>query len=370
MVKRSNHDRAGRPPRRLGRAVLVAVAVAASLALVLLVFFRVGWEGGPRLAPRFELAGFVRRLPEHRRWLGPFALLTALLPAWRALVWRLVLPEPPARYRDAFHATALGALVHNTVPGKVGPLAAAWLLARFAGAPFGAALSSQLLAKLLELAAVVALGAVAAAARGGHGAALRAALAGAGLVAVLGLALAVLVRRGRAVALRLADRHPRASAFVGAASEGVRGAGSAARLSRAFAAALLPPLTSAAAYALPLAAFGVDGAPAGGAIILALVTFGQLTPGLPVGTGVYYALAAYAARRLGASAEQAAALAVLTHLSTVATLVLVGLASALVRRGALADLLRRRRAVARGLSGSSGSSDGEDPGAARSRTPT
>jgi glycosyltransferase 2 family protein len=358
--------------RRRGRVLVVGAALAAGAVLATLVFFRAGWEDGLTLAPRFDLGAFARRLPEHRRWLVPFALLTALLPAWRALVWRLVLPSPAPPYADTWHATAMGALVHNTVPGKVGPLAAAWLLARFGGVAFGAALSSQLLAKLLELAAVVALGAAAAAARGGHGGALRAAAAGAGVVAVLGVGVALLARHGRALAVRLAERHPRASAFAGAAADGVRGAGTSARLSRAFAAGLLPPITAAAAYALPLAAFGVDGALAGGAILLAMVTFGQLTPGLPVGTGVYYALAAFTARRLGAAADEAAALAVLTHAATVATLALVGAASALVRRGVLGELLQRRRALARdvGPPRAGASADGEDARAGRSRSPT
>jgi glycosyltransferase 2 family protein len=329
--------------RRTGRALALGAAAVAGLALVTLVFFRPAWHGGLVLSARFDLGGFARRLPEHRHWLVPFVLLTAVLPAWRALVWRAVLPPPAPAYADVWHSTAMGALVHNAVPGKVGPLAAAWLLARFHGVPFGAALSTQLVAKLLELAAVVALGAVAIAARGGHGAVARAAAAGAALVAALGIGAALLARFGRRAALRLAERHPRLSAFVGAAGDGVRAVGSASRLARAFVVALVPPLTAAAAYGLPLRAFGVDGAAAGGAILLAMVTFGQLTPGLPVGTGVYYALAAFTARRLGASAEDAAALAVLSHAATVATLVGVGLASAVVRRSALRELLRRRR---------------------------
>lgn len=80
---------------------------------------------------------------------------------------------------------------------------------------------------------------------------------------------------------------------------------------------------------------------------MAVITFGQLTPGLPVGAGVYWGLAAWAARRLGASGEDAAALAVLSHAAMVAASVGVGAVSALVRRAALVDLLRRRREVAR-----------------------
>jgi hypothetical protein len=60
---------------------------------------------------------------------------------------------------------------------------------------------------------------------------------------------------------------------------------------------------------------------------------------------VYWSLAAWAARQLGASAEDAAALAVLTHAGTVGANLLVGGASAVVRRSAVAELFRRRREV-------------------------
>jgi glycosyltransferase 2 family protein len=350
-------------PRRARRFVVLALAGLTSLLLVSLVFLRPEWRDGPALVPRFDLGAFARRLPEHQGWLVPFVLLTALLPTWRALVWRVVIAPPRPPFADAWHATALGAFVHNTVPGKTGPVAAAWLLARFGGPPFGTALSSQLVAKLLELAAVVALGITAGAARGGQGAGTRVAIAGAGLVAVLAALAAVLARSGPRLAARLAPRRPRLGAFLGAAADGVRAAATGGRLSRALPVALLPPLTAACAYALPLRAFGVEAPLAGGAIVLALLTFGQLTPGLPVGTGVYYALTAYGARRLGAAPADAAALAVLSHAATVLTFVVIGLLSALARRGALGELVRRRRDLA-------GAARRVPPSDVRSRMPT
>ncbi|ACL66845.1 conserved hypothetical protein [Anaeromyxobacter dehalogenans 2CP-1] len=351
-----------------GRGVVLAAAAAGGAVLVGLVFFRPEWRGGaPALVPRFDLGAFARELPAQARWLVPFAAITAALPALRALVWRAALAPARVRWPDAYHATALGALVHNAVPGKLGPAAAAALLARFTGRPFGAALSSQLVAKLLELAAVVALGAVAAAARGGGAG--RAALAGAAAVAALASAAVALARLGPGAARRLSPRHARWAGLVAAGAEGIRGLAAPARLSRALALGALPPLAAAAAYALPLAAFGVADPLAGGAVILALVTFGQLTPGLPVGTGVYYALAALGARRLGADPADAAALAVLTHAATVLTLLAVGAASAAVRRDALREVLRRARAARRGA-GPGGDPGGEPAAGRRSRAPT
>lgn len=332
------------PRRRRAHAVALAVGVVAGAVLVGLVFFRVRLEGGLSVSPRFDLGRFVRHLPRHGRWLAGFALLAASLAAWRALVWRLVM-RPSAPYADAYHATAMGALVHNTIPGKLGPLAAAWLLARSARRPFAPLLSSQLLAKLLEMGALVGVGAVAAAVLGEQAAVGRVALAGAAVFLALAGGAVAIGWAAPGAGQRLGARLPRAGAFVGAVGDGLRNAGSPARLAVAGACALGPALTAAASYAVPLASFGIERPLAGGAVVVAVITFGQLTPGLPVGTGVYWALSSWAARRLGASAEDAAALAILTHAGMVVSQLAVGGISALARRGALRELLRRRRAL-------------------------
>jgi hypothetical protein len=332
---------------RPARAALVGLAVAAATALVVLVFFRLEWaDGGPALVPRFDLGAFVARLPSHAGWLGPFVAVAATLAAWRALVWRAVCPAPPPPLAEAYHATALGALVHNTVPGKLGPVAAAWLLARRSGTPLAAALSSQLVAKLVELGAVVAVAAAAALWSRPDPALSRAVLAGAALFSALAAAALGAALLAPRLGARLARRLPRAGAALGALGAGLA-AVAGPRLAVALVAALGPALTAAAAYGFPLRAAGVEGSAAAGALLVAVITFGQLTPGLPVGAGVYWGLSAWAARRLGAADEDAAALAVLSHAGMIAASLAVGLVSAVVRRAALADLLRRRREVAR-----------------------
>jgi len=332
-------------PRRFRARHAAAAAGAFALGALLVlsvVFFHVGWDGGPTLRPRFALHAFLARLPAHLHWLGPFVALAATLPALRALVWRALVPRPSPRFSDAYHATALGALVHNSVPGKLGPLAAAWVLARSTGRPFAPALSSQLVSKLLELGAIVALGAIAAALQGPAAPIARVVAAGAALFAVLAAAAAALALGAPRAAVRLARRLPRAGAALAALGEGILGAGSPGRLAASAALATLPALGAACAYALPLAALGVPGSGAGGALLVSVIAFGQLTPGLPIGTGVYWSLAAWAARQLGASAEDAAALAILTHAGMVGSGLAVGAASALARRALVADLFRRR----------------------------
>jgi hypothetical protein len=76
-----------------------------------------------------------------------------------------------------------------------------------------------------------------------------------------------------------------------------------------------------------------------------VITFGQLTPGLPVGAAVTWTLAAWGARQLGASPETAVALAVVGDAAMIAASLAVGAASAVVRRGEVRDLLRRRRTL-------------------------
>jgi hypothetical protein len=139
---------------------------------------------------------------------------------------------------------------------------------------------------------------------------------------------------------------PRAGAALAALGAGLA-AVAGGRLALALALALGPALTSAVAYGFPLRAAGVPGSLAGGALLVAVITFGQLTPGLPVGAGVYWGLSAWAARRLGAADEDAAALALLSHAGMVAASVAVGLVSAVVRRAALGELVRRRRDLER-----------------------
>lgn len=332
-------------PRRLGARHAAAVAGALALGVLLvvsLVFFQIGWSGRPTFTPRFALGAFFARLPAHLHWLGPFVALAAVLPALRALVWRTVLPRPPPRYPDAYHATALGALVHNAVPGKLGPLAAAWVLARMGGRPFAPAFSSQLVAKLLELGAIVALGALAAAVRRPGASIGQVVVAGAALFVVLSSAAAAIALGAPRAAARLARRLPRAGETLAALGEGIVGVGGPARLAAALALATLPALTAALAYALPLRAVGVEESAASGALLVSVIAFGQLTPGLPIGMGVYWSLAAWAARQLGATAEDAAALAILTHAGMVGAGLAVGAASALARRSAVADLFRRR----------------------------
>jgi glycosyltransferase 2 family protein len=169
---------------------------------------------------------------------------------------------------------------------------------------------------------------------------------GALLFGLLAVAVVVAARHAPGLGARVGRRLSRVGAFVEALGSGLGAASDPRRLLLAGAAGFGPALTSALAYGLALRSFGVGAGLVGGAVILGVVTLGQFTPGLPVGTGVYWFLCSWAARQLGAAADDAAALAALSHASTVAAHLVVGASSALFRRRDLAALLRERRAGA------------------------
>ena len=140
----------------LRRAAFTAVGIAVSAAALGLAFFRPqhradGWT----LVPRFDFGLWWADLPRHLIWLIPFLLLSASLPALRAFMWGFTAPAPAPSYGARYHAIAVGALVHNTMPARLGLLVTAIFAGRRVHRPVVEMLASLLVAKLLELAALV-----------------------------------------------------------------------------------------------------------------------------------------------------------------------------------------------------------------------
>jgi hypothetical protein len=119
--------------------------------------------------------------------------------------------------------------------------------------------------------------------------------------------------------------------------------GAPGRLALGFVVALAPIAASALGYGTALSALGAPAGVIGGGLLLGAITLSQFTPGLPIGAGVHYVVAAWAARELGVSPPAAAALAALTHAGTVTTHLAIGLTAAIARRRELGALLARRR---------------------------
>lgn len=343
--------------RKIRKAALALLGVAVSVAALALAFFRIvkSPEGGWALVPRFDFAVWAADLPRHLVWWIPFLLLNAALPALRSLVWGFTAPAPVPNLAARYHAFTIGALVHNTMPARLGLLVTSWFAARRVQRPVAELLASLLVAKLLELAALVVAIAVLAplvhtgGSEEGMG---RTAVAGVVMVLALAALLVLLSRLAPSLArwLRGRQRAPRVVTFLEAINVGVRGVGSVRRLALGIGAAFGPVTAGGLAYGLALAHAGAASGLAGGWLLLGALTLGQFTPGLPVGTGVFLFVCSWAARTLGADDASAATIAVLTHTGSVLANLGVGAVSALIHRRELREFLRLRRQRASGES--------------------
>jgi hypothetical protein len=333
--------------RRPLHLLLVVMAVALSAGLVALAFFRVSLSGGVRLVPRFDFASWAQALPSQLPWVLPFVALTATLAALRTFVWGRTLPTPVPAWRLRFQALALGGLVQNGLPGQLGVLASAWVLAREGGSSLASALASLLVAKSLEFGALVTMTSVmalAARARGVGGVIVAPMLwSGLGALALFAVLLASARRVLPGLGRRWAERSPRLAATALKLGAGLEAVGSPRRLLTGWLLAFGPVSASALSYALALRHLGGHSFLLGGGLLVGAVTLAQMTPGLPSSVGIYYFVCASTARALGASDEAAATLAVLSHAASNVTHVLVGIASALASGQSLRQLVRLRR---------------------------
>jgi uncharacterized membrane protein YbhN (UPF0104 family) len=328
--------------RTLIKALVAVLGLVLSVVLLSTAFFK--WnlhDAGPLLQPRFPLGEFVRALPGHLVWLLPFLLLQASVIPLRAVQWQSTLRRP-VPLKERYHLVAIGAFVHNALPGKLGDVMRSFLLSRTQRIPFLRCLGSVGVCKLMEFAALMLL--VSASLLGPFGGTL-ARFQGELKVAVslcIGLvALVVLLAHWSApLAHALHRRHklPRLESFLHHLSEGLGTARSFIGMARVFVFSVGPVLASALAYGLALHGIGISGGLFAGAVVLGAISLGQSLPGVPAGMGLYYFVTSWVARSLGATPEDAAAFSTLTHLGTVISQVAVGAWSVHVRKIRIRDL--------------------------------
>jgi hypothetical protein len=291
-----------------------------SLALVASVFVELHpFTQAARFRWRVDPSRFLQALPSQWGWFLPFVVLAALqLPA-RALQWQGTLRrEVPFSRR--YHWVAIGAFVNNALPGKLGDVSRAWLLAREEGVPFVESLGSVAVCKLLELVALILLAAltllspsVPPVLRGGLKVAACACVAL--CLGVLGLAHFA----GRiALALRARGGWARLTRFFQDADAGLSTLRRPSALGRALAVSSLPVLAPALGYGLALSVMGVPHGWVGGPLVLLAITVGQSVMVIPAGVGLYFVATQWSAQALGATAEQAAVLATLTEVALIA----------------------------------------------------
>lgn len=312
----------------LVKILLAVVGVVASTILIASAFFQIRVRGpGPLLTPRFSLENFFADLPGHLGWLLVFVLLSAAIVPLRALQWQTTLPKP-VPFSERYHLVAIGAFTHNVLPGKLGDIIRSFLMARTQRLPFIQALGSVAVCKLLEFAALMLL--VAVSFLGPFAQIIGRFSQGVRIAVPVCVGLVILVIALAHYAAPLGNwmdrqhRFPKARTFLHNVGEGLGTARSVRGLFRALLFSIGPVLASSLAYGLAIEGLGVRGGLWAGPVILGAIALGQLVPGLPVGMGVYYFVTSWTARELGASAEDAAAFSVLTHLATVLTMIAVG----------------------------------------------
>ncbi|NTX01309.1 flippase-like domain-containing protein [Myxococcus sp. CA051A] len=322
--------------------LLAVLGLALSVVLLSTAFFRWHLQGpGPLLEPRFPLDEFLRDLPGHLVWLLPFVLLQASIIPLRAVQWQSTLRKR-VPFRERYHLVAIGAFVHNALPGKLGDILRSFLLSRTERIPFLRCLGTVGVCKLMEFAALMLL--VTLSLLGPFGATLSR-FQGQLKVAVslcVGLvALVVLLAHWSApLANSLHRRHrfPRLEGLLHHVSDGLGSARSFRGMGKVLFFSVGPVLASALAYGLALHGIGIQGGLFAGAVMLGAISLGQALPGVPAGMGIYYFVTSWAARSLGASPEDAAAFATLTHLGTVLSQAGVGAISVYVRKIRIRDL--------------------------------
>lgn len=359
MTQPQENKRPANPPkppltlaRILKRTLAVLIAVALTVGLIGSAFFRPQFEGGFRIEPRFPLGAWLSELPSHLWWVALFALFTASMAPLRAWRWGYTLPDPKPLYRDRYHAVAIGLLANNAIPGKVGEAIRSMSLTRFSarrGRPiaFAQSLGTVLVCKLVDVVALLIL--VSLAPSGpffGSTSGLKGGMWGVAIA--LPLLIAALFLTGR-YAPKIADwlhrkgRSPKLENTLRELGVGVAFSGSPLALARTLGATLIAISSVAFGYTLALKGVGADVGWTAGIVVLAAVTLGQSPPGVPAGLGVYFLACTWSARLMGATEEQAATLAVLTHFTTVLTHVGVGAVSLAVRRVKLRDFLPKRQ---------------------------
>jgi len=314
--------------KALTKAVLALLGVVLSAVLLSTAFFRWNFKGpGPLLVPRFSLSEFVSDLPGHLLWLVPFMLLSAAIIPLRAAQWQRTLKKR-VPFKDRYRLVGIGAFVHNALPGKLGDVTRAFLLSRTQRIAFVQTIGSVAVCKLLEFAALMML--VALSFLGPFAetmARFEGPLVGA-IFALVGLvALVLLLAHYSAPLARWLHRKHRmlrVQGFLNHVSEGLGTARSFRGMGLAFLFSVGPVLASSVGYGLALQGLGIRGGLFAGAVVLGAIAVGQGAPGVPAGMGLYYFVTSWAARSLGASAEDAAAFATLTHLGTVISQVGVG----------------------------------------------
>lgn len=316
------------------RLVLLAVAgVAISGVALLLAFWRVRFAGGFAVEPRVHLDELGAALRQVRGgWLFGYATLNVSTLGIRAFQL-----QAAARRRDGgrppllacYRAVAVGMMAQNILPARLSEAVRVVALTRADDVSAFSATGAIVLARVLDLAALLAVTCVppllldlpAASTRG-----LRVgAEVGSAAAALLIALLIVLYRRRAALAARAGRFRPWLGHLLREFADGLSAIADRRRLAVVTLTSLLIPITLALQYGSAMLAFGLGAMPSGTTLVLvAAILFAIAIPSAPSSVGVFHAATTFVLVGLGAPAAPAAALALVTHALGVVTFIVLG----------------------------------------------
>jgi uncharacterized protein (TIRG00374 family) len=324
------------------RIVILAVAgISVSAVALLLAFWRVRFVGGLSVTPRVHLDELATAMRGVRGgWLLAYGALNISTLAIRAFQL-----EAAARRRDGkaprwyacYQAVAVGMMAQNVLPARLSEAARVVALTRADDVSAFSATGAVVLARVLDLAALLAVTCVppllldlpAASTRGLRLGAEIGTVAAALLIALL----IVLYRRRAALAERASRVRPWLGRLLAEFADGLSAIADRRRLAAVTVTSLAIPITLALQYGAAMLAFGLGGLPSGTTLVLvAAILFAIAIPSAPSSVGVFHAATTFVLVGLGAPAAQAAALALVTHAVGVVTFVVLG-AVALMQLG-------------------------------------
>lgn len=284
------------------------------------------------LATQIDLAAMGRVLAHADPSLLPLALGgLALDLAARTVRWRVLLARAPRPgYRATFRYLAVGYLVNDVLPGRLGELVRAHLIGRREGVGTSRALGSIALERGLDVvsASVLGLGAVLALGIGGPLRGGFAILAAGSLGALLVLAFAphrwlrevVDGLTARAVRGHLRTAGPRVAAFLHALLD----AAAPATVGPGLALSAFAWLATAGVFFVAAAALGLHLAPPAILVIAVAANLGTAIPSAPAGIGPFEFAVVFVGSAVGLDASSALLLGLLSHLLAVVPVCLIG----------------------------------------------
>jgi glycosyltransferase 2 family protein len=302
-------------------SIKLLIGLAVTAGCLVLLFWNIQWEEFMTTLQRAEYW-----------WLIPI-VGTVLLSVWfKVLKWHmLLLPAGNLSKANLFHAINVGYLVSTVLPGRLGELARAYMVARVERVSPVAVLSTVALDRVLDVVAMALLLAVVLPSTdlppqiGQSGF-----LIGAGGVGVLAVCMALAYPAGRELFLRILRGLPAfpgksvAEHWAGALCDGMAGLRGAGAVARVAGATFCVWLTTVGTAYLSMQAFHISAPIWAAALVVAITNLGMAVPSTPGYFGVSEYLTVLALSAFGVDKESALGCALVYHLAWLVPVNLLG----------------------------------------------